>query len=48
MYACSPPGIGPGEVRITVKSPGGRRTSPPGAVFEYSAGLPAAGTNCGS
>jgi hypothetical protein len=48
MYACSPPGIGPGKVRITVKSPGGRRTSPPGAVFEYSAGLPVAGTNCGS
>ena len=40
MYACSPPSAHPGKVRITVTSPGGRRTSPPGAVFEYSAGVP--------
>ncbi|MEV5966895.1 IPT/TIG domain-containing protein [Kribbella sp. NPDC051952] len=49
MYVCSPPNARAGKVRITVKSPGGRRTSPPGEVFEYSAGVSnSPNSECGS
>lgn len=49
MLACAPPSTHPGPVHITVRSPGGRRTSPSGAVFEYAAGVPRSpGSHCGS
>ncbi len=38
VFVTSPPADNPGRVRITVESPGGRRTSPAGQVFEYVAG----------
>lgn len=48
MYVCSPPSTKAGKVRLTLKSPGGVRISPPSAVFEYSSsGLSNSnGANC--